>query len=275
MNLSAAVVNLKGWILADLDQDRHVIASDLLIQPGAYLVFAKNGDVATNGGVLADYVYTGLSLANGTDELLLLAPDNREVDRVVWGDEVGLAMPDGASLERTTLVQPGTWASANTIWSGSAGDQGSPGAAYESSPPSPTSAPSVSASPSPPLTTVVPTLLPTAVSPTPTRPTTWMPSTVPGLLQIEEIAFRGSDLEFVALVNVSSETISGAGYVIGDAQQPGNGEGMYELPQPFLTLLTLLLEFPLLLVRGLPLVIPLLSWCESVIPLVQLSLPLY
>ncbi|MEZ4580873.1 MAG: hypothetical protein R3A10_04335 [Caldilineaceae bacterium] len=32
-----------------------------------------------------DYVYSGISVGNDDDELLLLAPGDREVDRVVWG----------------------------------------------------------------------------------------------------------------------------------------------------------------------------------------------
>ena len=97
-NAGDATVNLRGWTLADLDSDRHVITADVVVEPGAYVVLARNGDSSTNGGVSAAYVYGGLSLANGADELLLLAPNGTEVDRVVWGSV--LATTPGASLER-------------------------------------------------------------------------------------------------------------------------------------------------------------------------------
>ena len=77
-------VNLKGWSLADLDQDRHAITQDLWVQPGAYLVLARQQDPGLNGGVSAGYSYgNDLQLANSRDELLLQDPQGREVDRVI------------------------------------------------------------------------------------------------------------------------------------------------------------------------------------------------
>ena len=73
-NAGDAAINLRGWSLADLDSDRHVIGADVLVEPGTYVVLARSGNVAANGGVAAAYSYSGLSLANGDDELLLLAP---------------------------------------------------------------------------------------------------------------------------------------------------------------------------------------------------------
>ncbi|MEZ4715553.1 MAG: lamin tail domain-containing protein [Caldilineaceae bacterium] len=84
----AAPVNLRGWILADLGTDEHVIAADVVVAPGAYVVLGRNADRATNGGVTLAYVYSGVSLANTDDEVLLLAPNGEEADRVVWGDNL-------------------------------------------------------------------------------------------------------------------------------------------------------------------------------------------
>ena len=70
-NAGATAVNLRGWTLADLDNDRHMIGVDLIIEAGQYLVLARNGDSASNGGIQVSYVYNNLSLANSNDELLL------------------------------------------------------------------------------------------------------------------------------------------------------------------------------------------------------------
>ncbi|MEZ4609769.1 MAG: hypothetical protein R2838_05900 [Caldilineaceae bacterium] len=51
----------------------------------ARTVLGRNGSTEENGGVALDYVYSGISVGNDDDELLLLAPGDREVDRVVWG----------------------------------------------------------------------------------------------------------------------------------------------------------------------------------------------
>ncbi|MEZ4637645.1 MAG: lamin tail domain-containing protein [Caldilineaceae bacterium] len=42
-------------------------------------------------------------------------------------------------------------------------------------------------------------------------------------LQIEEVAFRGSDTEFISLVNTGSEELNLAGWSVGDAEVPGDG----------------------------------------------------
>ena len=214
-NAGDATVNLRGWVLADLGSDRHVIVADVLVEPGAYVVLARNGDFATNGGVDAAYVYSGLALANGADELLLFAPDGTEVDRVLWGS--GLAITPGASLER----QASGWATAQSPWPGSAGDLGSPGAVATNQPPDPNATPNGSATPGPAATLPPNGLWPIAATPSP--------------LQIEEIHFVGSDDEYIALQNVSGAALNLAGWLVGDAQVPGGGEGLYELPDATLS----------------------------------------
>ncbi|MEZ4609770.1 MAG: hypothetical protein R2838_05905 [Caldilineaceae bacterium] len=42
---------MRGWILADLGTDEHVIAADVVIAPGAYVVLGRNADRSANGGV--------------------------------------------------------------------------------------------------------------------------------------------------------------------------------------------------------------------------------
>ena len=101
-NAGDTAVNLRGWILADLGTDEHVIGADVIIAPGAYVVLGRNADRALNGGVTLAYVYSGVSLANSDDEVLLLAPNGEEADRVVWGDN--LRVSTGASLERVRLT---------------------------------------------------------------------------------------------------------------------------------------------------------------------------
>ncbi|MCB0159703.1 MAG: lamin tail domain-containing protein, partial [Caldilineaceae bacterium] len=127
-NAGATAVNLRGWILADLGDDRHVIAQDLMLAPGAYVVLGRNSAMAENGGVVLDYVYSGISLGNDEDELLLLAPGDREVDRVIWGTGSVVDVARGRSTQR----RPGGagWAVSTTPWPGSAGDMGTPGTAF-------------------------------------------------------------------------------------------------------------------------------------------------
>jgi len=201
-------VNLRGWTLADLGSDRHTIPIDLTIPPGAYLVLGRNAEISSNGGAPVGYIYSDIALANSADELLLLAPDGTEVDRVTWGSDSGSSITAGVSLERTMLDDPATWLASPLAWPGSAGDTGTPGTAYIAAP---------------------------VVTPTATLPTlsAWLPVATPGPLQIEEVAYRGSDAEFIVLLNTSSSALDLTGWVIGDAVTPGKGEGMYALPDGY------------------------------------------
>lgn len=211
-NADTMAVNLRDWVLADLGGDRHVIATDLWIQPGQYLVLARNSDSAVNGGVTVAYTYQDLALANSGDELVLLAPDGAEVDRVLWGNGSTLTVKAGASYQRTTLDSPALWEISLELWPASAGDQGSPGAAYQPPAQSPTPTPT------------------TDLTPTPTPGATWPLATTASALQIEQVLYRGSDEEFIVLHNTGATALDLTGWLLGDAETPGKGEGLYALP---------------------------------------------
>jgi hypothetical protein len=229
-------VDLQGWAIADLDGDHHLIAAPLMAAPGQYVVLGRSSDLAANGGAPVAYVYTGLQLANDADELILLAPDGSEVDRVLWPDSetaAGARIEAGASLERTRLDEAPQWAIAYSAWPGSAGDLGSPGQPYTLPPAAMPTATVVVPRPTPvaPLPTpVVP--LPTPVAPplTPVGPTAWSIPTAPGPLLIEEVQYHGSDGEFIALLNSGAAPVALRGWSLGDAELPGKREGLYALP---------------------------------------------
>ncbi len=152
-NAGTEAVNLRDWSLADLGSDRHVIAADLWIAPGGYVVLARELNPATNGGVTAVYGYTGLSMANTADEIRLLAPDGTEVDRLLWGAAYAMPVLPGASLERLAISPP-HWAPATVPWPGSTGDLGTPGLPPGPAEATPTPAPTGGLLPTPTATTV-------------------------------------------------------------------------------------------------------------------------
>ena len=211
-NADGEPVNLAGWSLSDFDQDRHTIVGDLWIQPGEYIVLGRHGDIGSNGGVPLRYVYTGIALANEADEVLLAAPWGAESDRVVWGNESGLRTAKGASLERTDFGRGDAWTLATQPWPGSGGDKGSPGAPYVAAAPSPTPAPSATPTPAPTLAAAWP-IIESASS-----------------LLIDEVYVDASDHEYVTLYNAGASAIDLSGWCIGDAETPGDGEGVYALP---------------------------------------------
>jgi hypothetical protein len=205
-NATGEPVNLLGWRLQDLGGEHHPINTDLIIPSGGYLLLARNGDPAVNGGIQPHYLYSGFSLANSADEILLFTPDGREADRVVWGGESGLSVKPGVSLERVDFATA-TWVPATTPWPGSAGDAGTPGSVYVAAP-----------------------ILPTP-SPSPLAPVgSWPVSPELSPLAIDEVFYGGTDEEFIVLINLSANPVDLTGWLIGDAQTPGGGEGIYALP---------------------------------------------
>jgi len=72
-NPSNDVFDFNGITLSDNGSNSHLITSstNLLINPGEYFVFGKNGNTIENGGYIADYVYSNFTLGNSDDEIIL------------------------------------------------------------------------------------------------------------------------------------------------------------------------------------------------------------
>lgn len=131
-NPNAFPVNLRNWWLEDEGTDSHLISpdADLVCAPGGYLVLAQNGNPLQNGGLTPDYVYSGVTLTNGADEVILRA-GLTVVDRVAYDGGPTFPDPNGASME---LKDPGLDNTLASSWmpayaSFGAGDLGTPGAA--------------------------------------------------------------------------------------------------------------------------------------------------
>jgi len=220
-NLAAHAVNLRDWVLIDGGGRSHIIAADLWLDPGAYRILTR-GDANTLAGyTYSDYQFAALQLGNSGGGIALYAPGSGAgappVDALTWGDGAPLTVQPGASFERVDLLSD-AWTIATTPWSAAHADKGSPGAAFVGViSPAPTLAPS----PFPSLTPT-PTLAP--------LPAQWLPAGEASTLQIDEVHFVGSDDEFIALVNLSDAPVALAGWMIGDAETPGDGEGMFTLP---------------------------------------------
>ena len=132
-NPTASGVDINGWTIEDNDSDSHVITNGgpLMVPAGGFLVLGNNGNSGTNGGVTVDYVFSGIAVANGADELVLRNGALAEIDRVEWDGGATFPDPNGASM---SLISPvldnnlgGNWCTASTPFGD--GDLGTPGAA--------------------------------------------------------------------------------------------------------------------------------------------------
>ena len=135
-NTTDTTISLDGWTLKDSDSDMHLIQienQDVAIDPGQFFVFARNGNLSSNGGVVSDYVYSGFSLSNTEDEIILMDSGGAVVDEVQYDSEWNF--PSGISKEihdvdlDNNLVE--NWF-VSSISYGS-GDYGTPGYSFEGS----------------------------------------------------------------------------------------------------------------------------------------------
>ena len=135
-NAANHAIDLNGWTLADAGTDNHRIQTPngepLWLPAGGYLVLGRNADPSANGGVSIAYRYTGFTLGNADDEIILLDAAGTEIDRVAYDGGPTFPNPDGAAMQ---LSRPdldnalgANWRAAPDPWPGSAGDRGSPGA---------------------------------------------------------------------------------------------------------------------------------------------------
>lgn len=138
-NTLACRVNLDGWTLSDDAGNSHTLnangGTQLIMKPGERFVLAINGDPTQNGGISPRYVYSGFTLGNAADQIILRKPDGTLVDRVEYDD--GVLYPDlpGRSIQLhrdySTVYyndDPGEWCHSQTPWNSFNTDTGSPGA---------------------------------------------------------------------------------------------------------------------------------------------------
>lgn len=124
-------VDLNGWTIQDAGIDSHVIAGSAVVPAGGYAVLCRNATAMAGEGVTALYEYTGITLANGDDEVILLNASAVEIDRVEYDGGPLWPDPNGASMswdENTADNNVGANWGEGAVAFGS-GDLGTPGAA--------------------------------------------------------------------------------------------------------------------------------------------------
>jgi endonuclease/exonuclease/phosphatase family metal-dependent hydrolase len=130
-NADSVTVDFAGWTIKDAGTDEHFInvpESSLLVEPGEYFVFGRNGSQNENGGYIADYEYGNtMSFSNVEDEIIIFDPEWREVDKVYYTHAFPYAT--GASMYVQDLSSNNNiisnWAESTTPFG--LGDLGTPG----------------------------------------------------------------------------------------------------------------------------------------------------
>jgi len=130
LNTGATAVDLRGLTIGDDGSDFHRIDAQapLLVAPGQSFVLARNADAAVNGGLTPDYVYDGVTLSNGADELVLMS-GGALVDRVAYTSGFVVrgraASLDPGSSDAVSNDDPSVWCAAESAYGPA--DAGTPG----------------------------------------------------------------------------------------------------------------------------------------------------
>jgi len=98
-------VDVEGWVLSDLGTDSTVLTNGgngIVVPPRRAAVLARNADPTLNGGVTVLATYSGFTLGNGADQIILTDLAGQLVDLVDYLD--GPTWPDraGASVSLST-----------------------------------------------------------------------------------------------------------------------------------------------------------------------------
>ncbi len=76
-NRGDEAADLEGWTIGDEIYDDIVLPA-IVVEPGEFVLLARNGDVYRNGGVAADYVYGNAIILWNSDDLVVLARLRRD-----------------------------------------------------------------------------------------------------------------------------------------------------------------------------------------------------
>jgi Lamin Tail Domain len=136
-NLLPWRLNLEGWVLSDDGSNAAILGGGpaiLRCGPGASIVVGADADPLTNGGVPVLGEWSGFTLTNSSDEIILSTPDGVVVDRidyddgVLWPDSPGRSIAlDPAAHDVMLNDDPSNWCHSQTSWAGGGTDTGTPG----------------------------------------------------------------------------------------------------------------------------------------------------
>ncbi len=134
-NTTSSAIDMNGWIIKDKDTDIDTIEGSLIVPSNGFIVFGRNSDSGVNGGYTCDYQYTGITLSNGSDEVIILRPDGTQVDSVAYDNGATFPDPNGASMVFTGTIYDDNNDGSNWVkatlrepsYTGTTGDDGSPG----------------------------------------------------------------------------------------------------------------------------------------------------
>ncbi|MCB2213424.1 lamin tail domain-containing protein [bacterium] len=132
-NAGSTTANMRLFSILDNDGEFYAIPGNLVIEPGDFVVLAGWADPDDNGGIVPDFVFYNyaIDLDNTDDEIIITDFWDTVIDVVEYDENDGFPEAEGASIYLPDLdadnMIGANWSVSEEMWSGSAGDLGSPG----------------------------------------------------------------------------------------------------------------------------------------------------
>ena len=141
-NTLSVDLELEDWNFYDGGGDFFTIEGSFVVPSGGYAVLAVSDDPVINGGVAPDYIYSNMVFDDVDDELYIDDPTATENTFMEWDENSGWPDSSGASISmdgaqvpaQSLMFSGSNWCVSSAVWTGSAGDAGSPGEANEECP---------------------------------------------------------------------------------------------------------------------------------------------
>jgi len=83
-NAGSDAVNLNSWTLKDSGSDDFTIVEDWVLGSATHAVLCKNTNITLNGGINCDIGYSGFTLGNTADSIIIVKSDGDVSDAVVY-----------------------------------------------------------------------------------------------------------------------------------------------------------------------------------------------
>ncbi len=133
-NKRSVSFDLEGFVIKDDDSDSHTIVGSLIIPAESFIILANVEDPLGNSSNVSDYEYSGITIANSADEIVLTNSSGIEISRVSYS---GLSTSNGISKELDALsnvesdgaIDISHFSNSVTAIIGGTESNGSPGAA--------------------------------------------------------------------------------------------------------------------------------------------------
>ena len=129
-NPTSNAIEMNGMTISDNGSNTHTINSSVIVPSMGYVVFGRNTDNMTNGGIDIDYAFS-FTLTNAEDEIIISC-NGTVIDSVYYDSDfpntAGVSMVlDNRSLTANANDSSNNWCGSKTAISGTNNDKGTPG----------------------------------------------------------------------------------------------------------------------------------------------------